>query len=136
MDTSTKRAKVDQETEQVNPKSNGAEAIAANIEQNVPSTSLENVACTSIASSMVKQEAKAEDVAERSGYDQLPKEMHEMKIRDERSNSHDEKVILHWHSLSPRIKYVHIDNNPICFCITLRATLVFYCGLQFTHKQL
>ncbi|EXB40229.1 Shaggy-related protein kinase theta [Morus notabilis] len=93
VDTSTKRAKVDQETEQVNPKSNGAEAIAANIEQNVPSTSLENVACTSIASSMVKPEAKADDVAERSGYDQLPKEMHEMKIRDERSNSHDEKDV-------------------------------------------
>lgn len=90
VDSSTKRAKVDQEIEQVNPESNGAVASAINLEQqHVPSTSLENVACTST----VKLEAKEGDVAEKSGYDQLPKEMHEMKIRDERSNSHDEKDV-------------------------------------------
>lgn len=29
---------------------------------------------------------------EKSGYDQLPKEMNEMKIRDDKSDSHDDKV--------------------------------------------
>lgn len=48
------------------------------------STSLETAASTSDASTMPRKE--------KSGYDQLPKEMHEMKIRDEKVNHHDEKV--------------------------------------------
>lgn len=48
------------------------------------STSLETAASTSDISSM--------PIKEKSGYDQLPKEMHEMRIRDEKANNHDEKV--------------------------------------------
>lgn len=67
---------------------------------------------------MVKPEAKEGDVAEKSGYDQLPKEMHEMKIRDERSNSHDEKVSLYWGPLSSFLKFVQIYSHHICYFIT------------------
>lgn len=48
------------------------------------STSLETAASTSDISSMPRKE--------KSGFDQLPKEMHEMRIRDEKANNHDEKV--------------------------------------------
>jgi hypothetical protein len=48
------------------------------------STSLETAPSTSDISTMARKE--------KSGYDQLPKEMHEMKIRDEKVNNHDEKV--------------------------------------------
>lgn len=120
MDSSTKRAKVDQEIGQVNPESNGAVASATNLEQQrVPSTSLENVACTSTVSSMVKPEAKEGDVADKSGYDQLPKEMHEMKIRDERSNSHDEKVSLYWGPLLSFLKFVQIYSHHICYNVEI-----------------
>lgn len=43
---------------------------------------------------MANSESKAEGIAEKSSYDQLPKELHEMRIRDEKANSHDEKVNL------------------------------------------
>ncbi|PON62680.1 Glycogen synthase kinase [Trema orientale] len=91
VDCSTKRAKVDQGIEQVNVESHGAEGSATNLEQHVPSASHENVACTSTLAAMDITESKAEDTVEKSGYDQLPKEMHEMRIRDEKANSHDEK---------------------------------------------
>ena len=83
---------MDQESDLINVESSGAEASAINLEQHLPSSSQENVACTSTVTSMVKPETNADEVAEKSGYDQLPKEMHEMRIRDEKSNSHDEKV--------------------------------------------
>jgi glycogen synthase kinase 3 beta len=48
------------------------------------STSQENAVSTSNITSVTR--------TEKSGYDQLPKEMHQMKIRDEKTTSHDEKV--------------------------------------------
>lgn len=49
------------------------------------STSQETTASTSNVSSIAR--------TEQSGYDQLPKEMHDMKIRDEKVDPHDDKVI-------------------------------------------
>lgn len=89
MDSITKRAKVDQETEKkANKQSNTVEKSATSLEQHTVPTSLETVASTSDVSSIAKTEAKEE----KSSYDQLPKEMNEMKIRDEKANNHDEKV--------------------------------------------
>lgn len=48
------------------------------------STSLETAASTSDISSTARRE--------KSSHDQLPKEMHEMRIRDEKANNRDEKV--------------------------------------------
>lgn len=93
MDSSTKRAKVDLEIEQVvNAESNSIERSATCVEQHMASTSSETVASTSNVSSMAIAETKGESKVDKSGYDQLPKEMHEMRIRDEKANSHDEKV--------------------------------------------
>lgn len=50
---------------------------------------METAASTSGASSLAKTEAKEE----KSTIDQLPKEMHQMKIRDEKANINDDKVI-------------------------------------------
>ena len=49
------------------------------------STSQETAASTSNVSSIAR--------TEQSGYDQLPKEMHDMKIRDEKVDAHDDKVM-------------------------------------------
>ncbi|KAL6290178.1 shaggy-related protein kinase theta-like [Prunus yedoensis var. nudiflora] len=88
VDSITKRAKVDQETEKkANKQSNTVEKSATSLEQHTAPTSLETVASTSDVSSIAKTEAKVE----KSSYDQLPKEMNEMKIRDEKANNHDEK---------------------------------------------
>ena len=80
--------------EQVNVESNAIKE-SANLQQHVPSTALENVACTSTLPSIANSESKVGEMAEKTSYDQLPKEMHEMKIRDEKASSHDEKVSLH-----------------------------------------
>lgn len=48
------------------------------------STSQETAASTSNISSVVR--------TEQSGYDQLPKEMNDMKIRDEKIDPQDDKV--------------------------------------------
>ncbi|GMY09488.1 shaggy-related protein kinase theta [Fagus crenata] len=83
-DSGTKRAKVDQETQQKdNEELNRVERCATGLEQHMASTSLETAPSTSDISTMARKE--------KSGYDQLPKEMHEMKIRDEKVNNHDEK---------------------------------------------
>ncbi|KAE7999805.1 hypothetical protein FH972_004200 [Carpinus fangiana] len=83
-DSITKRAKFDQETEQKDTEEpNRVERCATGLEQHMASTSLETAASTSDISSMPRKE--------KSGYDQLPKEMHEMRIRDEKANNHDEK---------------------------------------------
>ena len=81
--------------EQVNVESNAIQESASNLQQHVPSTALENVACTSTLPSIANPESKVGEMAEKTSYDQLPKEMHEMKIKDEKANSHDEKVSLH-----------------------------------------
>lgn len=61
------------------------ERNAACQEKNLTSTSTETLASTS---NIIPSDAGTG----KSGYDQLPKEMNEMKIRDDKSDSHDEKV--------------------------------------------
>ncbi|XP_065864770.1 shaggy-related protein kinase epsilon-like isoform X2 [Euphorbia lathyris] len=83
-DSFTKRVKVDQAAEQkANGELNLDERNTTGLEQHMASTSLDNAASTSKPSTKNRNE--------KSGRDQLPK-MHEMKIRDERTN-HDEKDI-------------------------------------------
>lgn len=62
---------------------------ATGLEQHMASTSLETAESISDVSDISSMAG-----IEKSGYDQLPKEMHEMRIRDEKSNTHDEKVHL------------------------------------------
>lgn len=80
--------KVDQEAEQ---KIDGElcldERGASGLEQHMASTSLENAASTSNPSSMTR--------TEKSGYDQLPKEMNEVGIRDDKATNHDDKPTKH-----------------------------------------
>lgn len=61
------------------------ERSSTSLEQHMASTSLEPHASTSNISAVAR--------TERSGYDQLPKEMHEMRIRDDRNANHDDKVM-------------------------------------------
>ncbi|XP_041000662.1 shaggy-related protein kinase epsilon-like [Juglans microcarpa x Juglans regia] len=83
-DSSSKRAKFDQETERLdNEERNRLVRCATGLEQHMASTSLETAASVSDISSMARKE--------KSSYEQLPKEMHEMRIRDEKANNHDEK---------------------------------------------
>lgn len=83
-DSGIKRAKVDKELE-VNGEGNLVERSASSLEQHMASTSLEPVASTSEASTVAR--------TERSGFDKLPKEMNEMRIRDEKTVNHDDKVL-------------------------------------------
>ncbi|XVF79990.1 hypothetical protein PTKIN_Ptkin15bG0034500 [Pterospermum kingtungense] len=83
-DVITKRAKVDQESEcNVHRESNLVERSTNGPEQHMASTSLETVASTSNATSVAR--------TQNTGVDQLPNEMHEMKIRDEKTADHDNK---------------------------------------------
>ncbi|KAJ6334911.1 hypothetical protein OIU78_011703 [Salix suchowensis] len=84
-DAGTKRAKVDQEIEQkVDGESYLVErgVTVPGQEQRMASTSQENAASTSNITSVTR--------TEKSGYDQLPKEMHQMKIKDEKTTNYDE----------------------------------------------
>lgn len=98
-DFGIKRAKVDQETEQkVDGVSDDVGRAASSLEPNgAASTTLDNVAGTSNISSTAGAEkpnmSSTAGAAEKYGFDHLPREMHEMRIRDEKSN-HDEKVAL------------------------------------------
>lgn len=83
-DSGIKRAKVDKELE-VNGNANPVERSATSLEQHMASTSLDPVASTSDTSTVAR--------TERSGYDQLPKEMNEMRIRDDKTVNHDDKVL-------------------------------------------
>lgn len=83
-DSGIKRAKIDKELE-VNGEANLVERSASSLEQHMASTSLEPVASTSEAATVAR--------TERSGFDQLPKEMNEMRIRDEKNVNHDDKVL-------------------------------------------
>ena len=56
-------------------------------DQHMASTSQENAASASNVTSVTR--------IEKPGFDQLPKEMHEMKIRDDKNTNHDEKVNFH-----------------------------------------
>ncbi|XP_058223819.1 shaggy-related protein kinase alpha-like [Rhododendron vialii] len=83
-DSSLKRVKVEQEVDQkVAGESKSFDRCATGIEQNMASTSRETAASSSHVSSIVK--------TEKTGYDQLPKEMHEMKIRDLKDDNYDDK---------------------------------------------
>ncbi|KAG7026015.1 Shaggy-related protein kinase theta [Cucurbita argyrosperma subsp. argyrosperma] len=93
-DLGTKRAKVDQETEQkIDGVSDDVGRVATGLESNLASTSLDNAASTSNISSTAgveKSNNSSKARAEKSGFDSLPREMREMRIIDEKSN-HDEK---------------------------------------------
>ncbi|KAJ7007610.1 hypothetical protein NC653_006597 [Populus alba x Populus x berolinensis] len=85
-DVGKKRAKVDQEIERkVDEESYLVERSVTDQEQHMASTSQENAASTSNITLVTG--------TEKSGYDQLPKEMHQMKIRDEKTTIHDEKEV-------------------------------------------
>ena len=89
-DAGTKRAKVDQEIDRkVDGESYLVERSVTTTgqEQQMASTSQENAASTSNITSVTR--------TEKSGYDQLPKEMHQMKIRDEKTTNCDEKASFH-----------------------------------------
>ncbi|KAF9668916.1 hypothetical protein SADUNF_Sadunf14G0053200 [Salix dunnii] len=81
-DAVTKRAKVDREMEQ---KIDGESYLVERsvTDQHMASTSQENAASASNVTSVTR--------IEKPGFDQLPKEMHEMKIRDDKNTNHDEK---------------------------------------------
>lgn len=93
-DSNTKRAKFDQETERkVNEETNTVERGSKDQEQHVD-TSKETTVDTSNVSMVAR--------SDKSGYDQLPKELHEMKIRDDKSKNNNEKVfiVIHFSLLS------------------------------------
>ncbi|KAK8630404.1 hypothetical protein V6N13_079200 [Hibiscus sabdariffa] len=81
--TSSRRAKVDQESSSGHRESNLVERSSTGLEQHMASTSRETVASTSSVTSVARQE--------KSGVDQLPDEMREMRIRDEKTANHDDK---------------------------------------------
>ncbi|XP_022757226.1 shaggy-related protein kinase theta-like isoform X4 [Durio zibethinus] len=85
-DTGTKRAKVDQESEcKVHRESKLVERSTTGLEQHMASTSRETVASTSDVTSV--------DTMAKSDVDQLPNEMHGMRIRDEKTADHDDKDV-------------------------------------------
>lgn len=53
---------------------------------------------------------------EKSGYDELPKEMHEMKIRDDKSDSHQENL--------------KVSIGTLSFRVLSWETLEFFCSLR------
>ncbi|XP_004510856.1 shaggy-related protein kinase theta-like [Cicer arietinum] len=82
-DSNSKRAKLDQETE-----NNGNEETntsGRNDREQRVDASKETTVGTSTVSTVTK--------TEKSGFDQLPKELHEMKIRDEKSKNNNEKDV-------------------------------------------
>lgn len=85
-DLGSKRAKVDKESA-VNDEAGPVGRSTNGLEQPMASTSLERAASTSNATTKAKTES--------SGYDQLPKEMNSMKIRDDKTVSvnSDDKVV-------------------------------------------
>eukprot|EP01018_Ginkgo_biloba_P032464 Gb_28804 [translate_table: standard] len=88
-DAGTKRAKLEQEGGAEN---SGASASIAGTseasEQQMASVSVEPSIAGNVGSSSMAEFPKTGN----SGVDQLPKEMHEMKIRDDKSDSVDDKV--------------------------------------------
>ncbi|MBA0583202.1 hypothetical protein Gorai_014071, partial [Gossypium raimondii] len=82
-DSSSKRAKVDQESGRSRRESNLVESSTSSREHNMASTSQETVASTSRVPSVARQQNLV--------VDQLPNEMREMRIRDEKTVSHDDK---------------------------------------------
>ena len=58
------------------------------LEQRMASTSMEAIATTS--------DVNFTDRMQKGGYDQLPNELHGMKIQDKKADSHDDKVNSAW----------------------------------------
>ncbi|XP_054784314.1 shaggy-related protein kinase theta isoform X2 [Prosopis cineraria] len=82
-DSNTKRAKFDQETEgRVNEETNPVERGSTHVEQH---------GCAPGDTTVGSSNVSLVDRTEKSGYDQLPKELNEMKIRDEKGNNRNEK---------------------------------------------
>ncbi|KAL3536865.1 hypothetical protein ACH5RR_000231 [Cinchona calisaya] len=80
-DSSIKRVKVNQEVDwRAAVESESVDKCSTASEQNMASTSTETAASTS---NMLAKPVK-------SGYDELPKEMHEMKIRDDKSDNQED----------------------------------------------
>lgn len=90
-DSNTKRVKLDEEIEKdVNVESHPTDKVESGIEENMASTSEKNGASTSDNPSIPK--------IEKSGFDQLPKELHKMKIKDDKTdNDDDDKVQIVYH---------------------------------------
>lgn len=82
-DSGTKRVKVDQEERNVTGGSHSVEKTTKGLEQHMSSTSLGTDASSSNVSSIAPPK--------KSDYDQLPKELLEMKIRDDKADNHDDK---------------------------------------------
>lgn len=83
-DSNSKRVKLDQETEKVY---DGINTLGRNDrEQRVDASKEATVGTSNEVSTETKTEKK-------SGFDELPKELHEMKIRDEKSKNNNEKDI-------------------------------------------
>ncbi|KAL3517111.1 hypothetical protein ACH5RR_024013 [Cinchona calisaya] len=82
-DSSIKRVKIEQEVDwRAAVESESVEKCTTGSEQNMASTSAEPAASTS---NVVARPVK-------SGYDELPKEMNEMKIRDDKSDSQEDSM--------------------------------------------
>jgi len=83
-DSNSKRAKFEQETEvKAVEKTNIVETVCTDQAQPVDAPKE-----TTVGTSGVSTVARTE----KSGYDELPKELNEMKIRDEKSKNNNEKV--------------------------------------------
>lgn len=81
-DSNSKRAKLDQETEKkVNEET---KTLGGKDQEQHVDASKESTVGTSDVSTVAK--------TEKSGFDELPKELHEMKIKDEKSKNNNEKV--------------------------------------------
>ncbi|KEH18946.1 putative protein-serine/threonine kinase CMGC-GSK family [Medicago truncatula] len=83
-DSNSKRVKLDQETEKAYEGTNTLDRNDR--EQRVDSSNEATVGTSNEVSAITKTEKK-------SGFDELPKELHEMKIRDEKSKNNNEKDI-------------------------------------------
>ncbi|KAF7814700.1 shaggy-related protein kinase theta [Senna tora] len=84
-DSNINRAKFDQQTEgKVNEATNSIEGSGTNMGRHVTALEETNVGISDV--SMV-------DRSEKSGHDKLPKELNEMKIRDDKGNNHNVKDI-------------------------------------------
>nr|AFK41443.1 unknown [Medicago truncatula] len=83
-DSTTKRAKFDLETEgKENEETNRGERGGNNQDKYVDAVEETSSSCNSNVSAVAK--------TEKSGFDQLPKELHEMKIKDDKSKNNNEK---------------------------------------------
>ncbi|XAR54086.1 Non-specific serine/threonine protein kinase [Bertholletia excelsa] len=82
-DSNIKRVKVDAVDGRVTDEFQSFERCGSGVEPNVASTSMETAGSSSHASSIAR--------TEKSGYDELPKGMNDMNIRDDKADSHDDK---------------------------------------------